>query len=139
MTSRDVIENKISSTRKFLGILARYRHYSKREIQEDIDLKGAVERYLYLAAQSTIDLAEALIALRRLRKPSTMAESFRILQEQGLISAELAGRLARMAGFRKILAHAYEDIDGDIVVDVLQHGLNDLTEFLEQISQLKDV
>jgi hypothetical protein len=28
MTSRDVIENKISSTRKFLGLLDRYRGYS---------------------------------------------------------------------------------------------------------------
>ena len=103
MTSRDVIENKISSTRKFLGLLDRYRGYSKDEIQEDIDLKGAVERYLYLAAQSTIDLAEAVI--RNLRKPATMAESFRILQEEGLLSAELAGKLTRMAAFRNILAH----------------------------------
>ncbi len=134
MTSRDVIENKISSTRKFLGLLDRYRGYSKDEIQEDIDLKGAVERYLYLAAQSTIDLAEAVIAFRNLRKPATMAESFRILQEEGLLSAELAGKLARMAGFRNILAHAYEDIDGDVVYDVLQHRLKDLAEFLDRIS-----
>ena len=77
MTSRDVIENKISSTRKFLGLLDRYQGYSKAKIQEDIDLKGAIERYLYLAAQSAIDLAEALIAFKNLRKPATMAESFR--------------------------------------------------------------
>jgi len=77
MTSRDVIENKISSMRKFLGLLDRYQGYSKAKIQEDIDLKGAIERYLYLAAQSAIDLAEALIAFKNLRKPATMAESFR--------------------------------------------------------------
>jgi len=135
MTSRDVIENKISSARKFLGLLDRYRGYSKEELREDIDLKGAVERYLYLAVQSTIDLAEALIAFRQLRKPTTMAESFRILQEEGMVSAELAGKLARMAGFRNILAHAYEDVDGDIVYDILQHRLKDLTEFLDRISQ----
>jgi uncharacterized protein YutE (UPF0331/DUF86 family) len=136
MTSRDVIENKISSTRKVLRLLDRYRGYSKDEIQQDIDLKGAVERYLYLAAQSTIDLAEALISFRNLRKPATMAESFRILQEEGLLSAELAGKLARMAGFRNILAHAYEDIDGDIVYDVLQNRLKDLAEFLDRISPI---
>ena len=135
MTSRDVIENKISSTRKFLGLLNRYQGYSKKEILEDIDLKGAVERYLYLAAQSTIDLAEALVAFKNLRKPATMAESFRILQEEGLISAELAGKLAKMAAFRNILAHAYEDIDGDILYEVLQHRLKDVTDFLERISQ----
>lgn len=77
MTSRDVIENKISSTRKYLRILDRYKSRSKDQIQRDVDLKGAVERYLYLAVQSAIDPAEALIALKSLRKPATMAESFR--------------------------------------------------------------
>ena len=76
MTSRDVIENKISSTRKFLGFLDRYRGYSKDEIQEDIDIKGAVERYLYLAAQSTIDLAEAVIAFRNLPKAGYHGREF---------------------------------------------------------------
>ena len=95
-----------------------------------------MERYLYLAAQSAIDLAESLIAFKNLRKPATMAESFRILQEEGLISAELAGKLARMAGFRNILAHAYEDIDGDIVYDVLQNRSKDLEEFLDRISPM---
>ena len=136
MTSRDVIENKISSTRKFLRLLDRYRGYSKAKLQEDVDLKGAVERYLYLAAQSAIDLAEALIAFKNLRKPATMAESFRILQEEGLLSAELAGKLAKMAGFRNVLAHAYEDIDGDIVYDVLQNRSKDLEEFLDRISPI---
>lgn len=136
MTSRDVIENKISSTRKYLRILDRYKSRSKDQIQQDVDLKGAVERYLYLAVQSAIDLAEALIALKSLRKPATMAESFRILGEEGLLPAELTESLAKMAGFRNILAHAYEDIDGDIVYDVLQNRLTDLAEFLDRISPI---
>ena len=136
MTSRDVIENKISSTRKFLGILNRYQDYSKTEIEKNIDLRGAIERYLYCVAQSAIDLAETLISFKNLRKPATMAESFRILQEAGLLEPELAGKLAKMAGFRNILAHAYEDVDGDIVYDVLQNRLKDIEEFLDRISRI---
>jgi len=41
-----------------------------------------------------------------------------------------------MAGFRNILAHAYEDVDGDIVYDVLQNRLTDLAEFLDTISPI---
>ena len=41
-----------------------------------------------------------------------------------------------MAGFRNILAHAYEDVDGDIVYDVLQNRLKDLAEFLDTISPI---
>jgi uncharacterized protein YutE (UPF0331/DUF86 family) len=59
-----------------------------------------------------------------------MAESFRILQEEGLLSDATWPKLAKMAGFRKRTAHAYEDIDGDIVYDILQNRSKDLEEFL---------
>ena len=85
MTSYNVIENKVSSTRKYLSILERYEKYSKEEIENNLDIRGAIERYLYLAVQSTIDLAESMIAFKKLRKPTTMAESFHILHEAGII------------------------------------------------------
>lgn len=78
MSNLKVIENKKSAIRKYLKILQRYRKRSKKEIEGDIDIKGAVERYLYLAVQSTIDLAEAIIAYKSFRKPTTMSEAFYI-------------------------------------------------------------
>jgi len=129
-----VIENKISSIRKYLKILQRYKKYSKKEIEGNVDIKGAVERYLYLAIQSTIDLAEAIIAYKNLRKPTTMSEAFYILNEEGFIPVRLTAELAKMAGFRNIVAHDYEKIDYDIVVDVLQNKLKDIDKFLKRIS-----
>jgi uncharacterized protein YutE (UPF0331/DUF86 family) len=130
MTSINVIENKISATKKYLAILDRYERYTKPEIENDIDIRGAVERYLYLVTQSTIDLAESIIAYRKLRKPTTMAESFHILHESGVISEELVQRLVQMTGFRNVIAHAYEDLDYDIVFDVLHNGKKDISSFL---------
>jgi uncharacterized protein YutE (UPF0331/DUF86 family) len=135
MTSINVIENKISAVRKYLAVLDRYQKYTRTEIENDIDIRGAVERYLYLVTQSTIDLAESIIAYRKLRKPSTMAESFHILHEAGLISAELMQRLVQMAGFRNVIAHAYEDLDYDIVFDVLHNGRKDISAFLEVVEK----
>ena len=134
MSNLKVIENKISSIRKYLKILQRYKKYSKKEIEENVDIKGAVERYLYLAIQSTIDLAEAIIAYKNLRKPTTMSEAFYILNEEGLIPVRLTAELAKMAGFRNLVAHDYEKIDYDIVVDVLQNKLKDIDKFLKRIS-----
>jgi uncharacterized protein YutE (UPF0331/DUF86 family) len=71
MSSIKVIENKISSAKKYLKILQRYGGYKKEDIEGNIDIRGAVERYLYLAIQATIDLAEAVIAYKGLRKPTT--------------------------------------------------------------------
>ncbi|MEW6070703.1 MAG: DUF86 domain-containing protein [Nitrospirota bacterium] len=135
MSNLKVIENKKSAVRKYLKILQRYRNRSKKEIEGNIDIKGAVERYLYLAVQSTIDLAEAIIAYKNFRKPTTMSEAFYILNEEDFISDKLVGRLAKMVGFRNIVAHDYEKIDYDIVLDVLQNKLKDIETFLKEISK----
>jgi len=133
MTSIIVIENKVSSVREYLSILERYKVYTRKQIEEDIDIRGAVERYLYLAVQSAIDLAEALVSAKNLRKPTTFSETFYILEEAGLISLELREELVKMAGFRNIIAHDYADVDYDIVFDVLQDRLADLEKFLQAV------
>ena len=78
-----------------------------------------MERYLDIAIQSTIDLAEAIISYRNFRKPATMTEAFYILNEEELISQELTKKPVKMAGFRNIIAHDYEKIDYDSGVNAI--------------------
>ena len=54
MSNRKAIENKISSARKYLTILKRYKNMSKIKIKGDTDIRGAVERYLYLETHMKI-------------------------------------------------------------------------------------
>ena len=135
MSNIKAIENKISSARKYSTILKRYKGFTKEKIQGNTDIRGAVERYLYLEAQAVIDLAEAIIAHKDFRKPTTMSEAFHILNEEEIISDKLTEKLVRMVGFRNVLAHDYEDIDYDIVYNVLQKGLNDVEVFLKVIAK----
>lgn len=139
MSSIQVIENKKSAILKYLGILERYKKYSQEEIEHDVDLRGALERYLYLAIQATIDLAEAVISYKGLRKPTTMAEAFYILGEQGIIAPELSKALAKMVGLKNIMAHDYERIDYGIVLDVLHTKLSDIERFLDDVSYALDL
>ncbi|MEK6531122.1 MAG: DUF86 domain-containing protein [Deltaproteobacteria bacterium] len=136
MTNLSAIENKVSSIRKYLKILERYKKYPRKELEENIDIRGAVERYLYLASQASIDLAEAVIAYRRLRKPATMGEAFHILNEEGIIPARLRNRMVDMVGFRNIMAHDYEKVDYSIVYDILHVGLKDIEEFIKMAKAL---
>ena len=131
MTSTAVIENKISTVKKYLHILGQFKKYSSEEIEDDVTIRGAVERYLYLAIQGTIDLAEAILAYKKLRKPSTLSEIFHILNEEKIITKELTGHMVAMTGFRNILAHDYEKINYAIVHDVLQNRLPDVEIFLK--------
>ncbi len=136
MTNLAVIENKISAVKKYLKILERYGKYSVEEIRDDVDIRGMVERYLYLAAQSTIDLAESIIAYRKFRKPTTMSEAFYILEEEGIIPAELNKKMVGMVGFRNVIAHDYDKIDYDIVYSALREGIKDIERFVDCVRDL---
>ncbi len=137
MTSHNVIENKISSIQKYLKILEGYEKYSQEEIENDINTKGAVERYLYLVCQATIDLAEAIVSFKNLRKPSTLTESFYILNEADIASIKLAEKMADMVGFRNTISHDYEKLNYEIVYDVLQNRLKDIKEFVEMAKKIQ--
>jgi len=135
MTGLDVIEKGISNIKKYLSILSSYKDKSITDLLNDLTLRGAVERYLYLAVQATIDLAEAIISYKELRRPSTFSESFEILNEHNIISKEVKTNMLQMAGFRNRLAHDYGDINYNVIHDVLINRLTDIESFLEEISK----
>jgi len=136
MTNSSVIENKISFVKKYLKILDKYKKYSKKELEKDTEVKGAVERYLYLAVQSAIDLAEALISYKNFRKPTTYKETFSILEEENIIDSKLSDNLVKMVGFRNIITHDYEKVDYDIVYDILRNKLKDIEKLIKKIEKL---
>ena len=130
MSNISVVESKISSIRKYLKLLERYKRYERHELENNPDLKGAFEHYLYLAAQAAIDLAEAIIAFKDFRRPATYTDAFYVLDEQDFIPKELSEKLINMAKFRNIIAHDYEDVDFGIVYDAGQNRLVDIEEFI---------
>lgn len=135
MNNINVVENKISSVRGYLIILENYKKYSSEEISKDITLKGAVERYLYLVTQATIDLAQAFLSFKGFRKPESAAETFEILCERKIIDDNLKISMMRMTGFRNVIAHDYADLDNLIVYDVLQNKIEDIKNFLNLVEQ----
>lgn len=135
MTGLDVIEKGISNVKKYLSILSGYKGISVKDLLNDLTLRGAVERYLYLVTQATIDLAEAIVSYKELRRPSTFSESFEILNESSIISKEVKTNMIQMARFRNRIAHDYGDIDYNVVYDVLINRLKDIESFLEEISE----
>lgn len=139
MSSLAVIETKISHIQKYLKLLDRYKKFSQQDLEQNPDLRGALERYLYLATQAALDLGEAVIAFKELRRPGTYTEVFYILREEELISKELSEKLVSMTKFRNIIAHDYEKVDFGIVYDALQNRLGDIDEFIKAIKEKLNV
>ena len=95
------------------------------------DLSDAVVLHLWQATQIVIDLAMAACLWLKLGTPASYADAFRLLQKAGgLVDAALADRLVRAAGFRNIVAHAYQTLDMQRVYDAAKKGPVDLFAFL---------
>ena len=58
--------------------------------------------------------------------PKESKESFEILARTKVIPQELADKLKGMVGFRNIMVHQYQEMDIKIMVDVIEHHLDDL-------------
>lgn len=135
MSTLEVIESKISFIEKHLKRATKYQRFSLVEIQKDDILQNAVERELYLISQAVLDLSQAMVAYKKFRRPTAPREALDILGEHDILPGEFIGRFSRIAGFRNALAHAYEDLDLNIVYDVLHHKLSEVEEFLRYIKQ----
>lgn len=136
MTNIGILENKISIVKKFLTIIYSYNNTTEDILKNDLNTKGAVERYLYLVSQATIDLSEIVISFKNLRKPTSFSEGFEILRENGYISDELCLRLISMTGFRNTLAHGYENVLDSVLIDTLNNCKNDIEEFLVVVQKI---
>ena len=104
-------------------------------IAEDLREERFVVHTLQLAIQAVLDVGSYLVSDERLGEPETNRSIFRLLARAGALPSPLAERLERMAGFRNVVVHMYQDVDLAIVRDVVEHRLDDLLAFVAAIRQ----
>jgi uncharacterized protein YutE (UPF0331/DUF86 family) len=124
MTDADLVEKRlafIETCLRELRTLAR-----PERIEVDVRELRFVEHTLQIAVQAALDVASHVVSDERLGEPRTNRELFDLLGKHGLLPAELAARLADMAGFRNVLVHGYAEVSPAIVRDVVEHHLGDL-------------
>ena len=91
---------------------------------------------LLTAIEAALNICFHLCAKQLEQIPDDYAACFERLGQAGLISGDLAVRLARMARFRNRLVHLYWDIDYGEVFDFLPDGLDDLREYVATIGRM---
>jgi len=92
-------------------------------------VKKIVERSAYLAAEIALDIAELVISLKGLPKPSSYSDSIFKLGEYTLIPKDFSRRFVYIAGLRNFLAHDYEVDTASDLKRFLKTGLNDMKKF----------
>jgi uncharacterized protein YutE (UPF0331/DUF86 family) len=104
--------------------------------QASTDASDAVLLHLWQAVQIVIDLGVSLCVRLNLGAPTSYAEAFQRLAGAGHLDRELADRLSKAAGFRNVVAHAYDAIDMKVVYAAARSGPQDLRAFLGRVRDL---
>ena len=123
--------------RHLLALYKRYRGYLDRlaarsdsELRADFAIRGGVHHYLLLTIETLLDLGSHVISSEALEPPTSYADIFRVLRDEGILDAPLADHLMAMARFRNVLVHLYAEVDDERVLEILRGSLGDLDAFV---------
>lgn len=129
MVSRDRIIRKFLQLDEHLSVLRKISDIPVESFLKDKILIGSAKYYLQVSIECCLDVANHIIACERFRAPRDYADSFRVIEEQGLISSDFGEKLRQMAKFRNPLVHLYGDIEDAFVYEFINHNLSDVEEF----------
>ncbi|NOZ73031.1 MAG: DUF86 domain-containing protein [Chloroflexi bacterium] len=131
----DIVINKIQSIQRCV-------RRAREEYQADPD--GFATNYtrqdaallnVLRACETAIDLANHIIRVYKLGIPVSSTDSFKLLQTERIIDAQMAERLEKMVGFRNTVIHQYTKTDLRIVEAVIVSELDELLAFADRIQE----
>lgn len=132
MTDRALIEKKLAV---IVGAVSDLRRLARLDqLRHDVREERFVEHTLQLAVQAALDVASHIVSDETLGEPTTNRELFDLLVRAEWIDGGLAAHLSRMAGFRNVLVHGYDDVDLAVVEDIVRNRLDDLLQFVNRVS-----
>jgi uncharacterized protein YutE (UPF0331/DUF86 family) len=134
MSAEDRILRKLSFMQRCVSYL-RSVDAGSTELENNYELRSAVERNFQLAIESAIDIGEIIISREGFERPEIYRSVFLILGKNGIIPPEFADLFSQAAGFRNVLVHIYEDIDMSILYMFLTERLDDFDKFAGYIAQ----
>jgi uncharacterized protein YutE (UPF0331/DUF86 family) len=134
MVSAEKITDKFGQLDEFLAILKEMRKTPVGRFLRDKVLIGSAKYYLQVSVECCLDVANHIIAAEGFRAPRDYADSFKVLEEQGVLNEELAMRLRQMAKFRNRLVHLYGEIDDAYVHEFIKKDLKDILNFKKVVT-----
>ena len=132
MVESDVVLAKVGSIQKCLHRIRDVTHL-RPESLADMNVQDVFVLNLQRAVQSSIDLAAHVVASEGLGVPKDIKEHFLMLQNGGIITAHLAGRMYKMVGFRNIAVHEYQELNISLLGAILTSHLKDIEDFYTAI------
>ncbi|MBD0386744.1 MAG: DUF86 domain-containing protein [Nostoc sp. C3-bin3] len=133
------IDTVIATTRldfiaRYLDNLKRFEQINLDNYLLDFDTQLITERLLQLMAQAAIDINDHVLSKLNPGKSETNFNSFISLGKYGVITPELARKIAPSSGLRNRLVHEYDEIDPREVFKSISFALEQYPLYVRQVS-----
>ena len=133
MVDETFILRKLSELDEYYKQIKEYENITAAEYSGDWKIQRIVERTLQMMIETCVDIAGHIIADTGYRIPTSYSDSFKVLQEEKILSDKLFSALEKMAKFRNIVVHHYDKVDTEIVVGILKKDLKDFKGYKDAI------
>ncbi len=130
----DIIINKIQSIQRCIQRAREEYQFNKDGFLTDYSRQDAAILNLIRACEQSIDLANHIVKNYKMGIPTNTAETFQLLERKNVISAPLSENMGYMVGFRNTVVHEYQKINLNIVIAVIETGLDDLIKFTDSVT-----
>ena len=138
VVDRELLAERAAAVGRHLDRVARHLPEDPAELRPDTAATDTVILHLWQAVQVVIDLAVSTCVRLGVGSPPTYADAFRRLADAQIIQRDLADQLARAAGFRNLVVHAYGRLDLQRVHATAVAGPADLRAFLVALRDYAD-
>jgi len=135
MVDRDKVEGLIRHLRQYTGHLWDIAKLGRKEFLNDPMAIGSARYYLQASIESCIDIANHIIATEGLRAPKDYKDTFKVLNEAGIIPDDFTRTMRAMAGLRNLLVHLYWEVDDEMIYEGIRSELDDFETFVAYIME----
>jgi len=136
LVDKILIMRKLAELETYIKQIREYSAITVKEYFKDWKLQRIVERTLQMMIELCVDIANLIIADEKFRVPTSYSDTFKVLEEEGLISDEQCNTMKKMAQFRNIIVHHYDKIDETIIVNILKQNLKDFFEYRDSVLKI---
>lgn len=133
MVDKTLILRKLSELEEYSGQLKEYANVTIEQYSRDWKVQRVVERTLQMMIEICVDVAGHIISDKGYRVPTTYADTFRVLYENGMLNKGLFETMEKIAKFRNIIVHHYDKVDTDIIIGILKKDLKDFSVYKDAI------
>jgi len=125
LVNRSLVLRKISEIETYQRQIGEFSSITIQDYKEDWKTQRIVERTLQMLIETCVDIANHIISEAGMRLPTSYGDTFKVLFENNVVDSGLFTNLEKMAKFRNIIVHQYEEVDAEIVVLILKEHLID--------------